>query len=85
MFGRWRATLRASERDLERALQDEAKGRGPRRNTMVKQFPVRLSPSNAERLRTMLDEVGQFVAENEDPTAPEAVSLTMVLSRVRRR
>ncbi|NIM48342.1 MAG: hypothetical protein GTO22_03635, partial [Gemmatimonadales bacterium] len=69
---------------LERALYETGEGHAPRRNAMVQQFTVRLSAAKAERLRAMLDEIGEFVAENEDPAASEMVSLTMVLGRIRR-
>ena len=77
----YRAALRAAERDLENALERERKGKGPRLNTMLQRFTVRLSSGDFCRLRAMLDEIGSFTAEHEDPAASGTVALTIVLSK----
>ena len=77
----YRAALRATERDLESALESEQKARGPRLNTMLQRFTVRLSSGDFSRLRAMLIEIGSFTAEHENPAASGTVALTIVLSK----
>lgn len=80
----YRASLRACERDLERALFDEEDGEGPRRNTLLHQVNVRLSRRKAEQLRAMVDDVVRFAMDNEYHDGPESISLTVVVSRIPR-
>jgi hypothetical protein len=77
----YRASLRACERDLQRALFHEREGEGPRQNTLLHQVTVRLDPAKAQQLRAMINEVVQFLAENEDREGTESVSLTTIVSR----
>jgi len=77
----YRAALRATERDLEHALESEREGHGPRVNTMLQRFNVRMSGADLRRLRAMLDEIGSFTAEHENPAASGTVALTIVLSK----
>ena len=78
----YRAALRATERELERALEKERDGSGPRKNTMLHQANVRMSPSDAAKLREMLDEVMAFALGAESREGSTSVSLTMALSRL---
>ena len=77
----YRAALRETERELENALEREREGHGPRKNTMLQRFTVGLSGADLRRLRAMLDEVGSFTAEHENPAASGMVALTIVLSK----
>jgi len=77
----YRAALRAAERDLENALAAERKGKGPRRNAMLRQFNVRLSAADLKRLESMLDQISDFLAEHEHSATCDQVSLTVVLSK----
>ena len=78
----YRAALRATERDLESALESERKGKGPRLNTMLQRFTVRLSVADLRQLRAMLAEIGNFIAEHENPAASKEVAVTMVFSKL---
>lgn len=73
----YRSILRANARELERALVAERRETGPRRNTGLIQQTVRMSRTKQEVLRAKLQDIRHFVAENEDPKASEAFSLTI--------
>ncbi len=77
----YRAALRASERDLERVLRQEAEGSGPRHKTMLEQTTVRLDGANADRVRRLLEEVHAVALASEDPEGDETVFLTTALAR----
>ncbi len=78
----YRAALRASERDLEKALREEVDGEGPRENTMLMQVTARLSAADANRVRGMLEEAVRFAIENEDRTESDTVSVTTAFARL---
>ena len=67
----YRAVLRACERHLDRALQEERHARGPRSNTMVQETRVRLSRKDVERLREMISETHRFAAERQAARSPD--------------
>jgi DNA-binding transcriptional ArsR family regulator len=76
-----RATLRATERELESAI----KSRGTRNaddSTSLLRLTARLRPRDAERAAKMLSEVATFLAESDDPDAGKPYSMTAALARL---
>lgn len=81
LWDTYRAALRACERWLERALQAEHAGTGPRRDTAVRQWIIRLAPEHVDELRKRIEDLDRFIAENDNAEAADRYALTLVWSR----
>jgi len=83
-----RATLRAAERELQRALEardDRPAARGPKGagdSPILLRLASRLKPQDAVRATKMLHGLVEFLAENDDPEAGETYSLTAAFARL---
>ncbi len=77
-----RATLRTAERELVAALEARDP-KGSDDSPTLLRIASRLKPQDAARARKMLHELVEFLAENDDPDAETAHSLTVAFVPVR--
>jgi DNA-binding transcriptional ArsR family regulator len=81
-----RSTLRTAERELTRALGSSKTGdRSAADSTSLIRSTARLRPKAAVRARKMLRELARFMAENDDPDAPDTYAVTAALVPLGRR
>ena len=72
----YQSSLRATGRQLTRSLEEEHGRTGERVRQGLVQHSARLSPKAHRELRKRLDELIDFVIENEDPDEPEVTWVT---------
>ncbi len=78
-----RSTLRKAEREIIAALGPPSAPRDPPgESASLLRATARLRPRAAARARRMMRELGEFVGENDDPSAPDTYALTIAFARL---